>query len=410
MKRIKSGTILLTLITLNLLLFSAAAQDRPGRRGPGSMRGRDFEMTAERFERFKSNPERYEWLKQRTPPERFAQWEAGDFLSGASPAAAAEAAAQAENDAAAPKTDEQGNPIGEEKEKEGGLYLEDMTNEERAAALRLLYSGNVPDFSELEGKHSIDSENKFYANVINRRDEVLNSNAPILLRKYTKYILNKYDKDGDNKLSQEEWASIPGAQAMDLNGDLVLTEDEILYYLVRFSANRTIYNPYPPQQKQGPAAIVINQEVPKIHPLSGELKTKTPEEAESEMSEENDLADISEDDFKNMMEDSDIELENVDDPELLDVLLQETPDSTVREYAVPRQRLLGMPAWFILRDLNGDGQLTLREFAPTLSLEGIAFFGKMDADHDGYLVPDEVRAYMTRSQNTQTSQPPQNQN
>ena len=82
--------------------------------------------------------------------------------------------------------------------------------------------------------------------------------------------------------------------------------------------------------------------------------------------------------------------------ELLEILLKEDDNTQVREFTVPPEQLKGMPRWFILRDLNGDGQLTLREFAPFLSLEGVAFFGRLDLNGDGFITPDEFREFQKR--------------
>jgi hypothetical protein len=60
-------------------------------------------------------------------------------------------------------------------------------------------------------------------------------------------------------------------------------------------------------------------------------------------------------------------------------------------YHTPKEELYGVPAWFIVRDKNGDGQVSMTEFAPTLSAPSLALFGRLDKDGDGFIVPDEVR-------------------
>ena len=53
--------------------------------------------------------------------------------------------------------------------------------------------------------------------------------------------------------------------------------------------------------------------------------------------------------------------------------------------------MMDVPIWFLARDVNGDGQLTLLEFSPNLSPATIAQFGKLDSDADGLITADEVR-------------------
>ncbi len=57
----------------------------------------------------------------------------------------------------------------------------------------------------------------------------------------------------------------------------------------------------------------------------------------------------------------------------------------------PSRRLGKMPSWFLARDADGDGQLTLREFSadsPGRSRE----FEKIDRNGDGVLTPREATA------------------
>jgi len=48
-----------------------------------------------------------------------------------------------------------------------------------------------------------------------------------------------------------------------------------------------------------------------------------------------------------------------------------------------------LPSWFVTRDLNGDGQLSLAEYAPRSGSTAVASFRKLDANGDGLLTPAE---------------------
>ncbi len=60
-------------------------------------------------------------------------------------------------------------------------------------------------------------------------------------------------------------------------------------------------------------------------------------------------------------------------------------------YRSPKERLPdGLPEWFSSADADGDGQVSLHEFAPQLTEEKIAEFNKYDLNGDGFITPDEV--------------------
>jgi len=65
-----------------------------------------------------------------------------------------------------------------------------------------------------------------------------------------------------------------------------------------------------------------------------------------------------------------------------------------RKYTVSRTSLpSGLPSWFILRDADGDAQLSLAEYAQDASETSIREFTRYDRNGDGVVTPQEcVRA------------------
>ncbi len=256
--------------------------------------------------------------------------------------------------------------------------------------------GTVPNFSSPHTpSYSTQSENEFYQQMLDRRDDTLAPNAPAKLRFYSDYIMNKYDKNKDGLLQESEWKTLPGAQGIDVNGDFVLSSDEILYYLVRYSQKRTIF--YPEVSiAESRRHEVSTQGAIKLQPLSAKTKPVTKSEAKRTKTDK-ELADYNQEQVKKMLSDAEAavkENESDDDLEAAEKMLESVKPSQVREYAVSAVEIQGMPRWFILRDTNGDGQLSLREFAPGLDVESVAFFGKLDLNADGLVTPDELRSYI----------------
>lgn len=352
-----------------------------GQRGQGGQRGFSQQnvvdnMTPEIFERVK-NSQFAQSLKERVGEERWAQWESGDFSSGPTAAEAAQAA-------------QEGRPLDAE-----------MTDEEKLEADALLRTGTVPNFTPKGSRpYSLDAENEYYQRALERRDESLVTTVPLALRMYLRYVLNKYDVNGDNVLQRSEWeGKIKDAQAVDLNGDFDLDEQELLHHLVSFSKDRTIANPHGGRTITRSNIVVSNQDSePRIliRPASAAPKILTKEQARATREEEDKqvdaVANMSEEEVAEALNENNPAMESVEDEDLLGALLADMDESSRREYAVDAKLLVGLPVWFLARDLNGDAMLTLREFAPNLSNAAVAQFGKLDSNGDGYITIEEARA------------------
>ncbi len=349
--------------------------NRQGGRGPFSPEQIIQSMTAERFERMRNNPAFAERMKDMVGADRWAQWERGDFSAG-------ETAAQAAEKAAAAAAGEL-------------VEMAEMTDEEKAAAEATLNAGTVPKFNaDGEKRYSPESENEYYSQAMARRDDALVPTAPLALRFYGRYLIGKYDADSNGTLERVEWEDkLIGAQAIDLNGDWTLTDQEVLFYLARYASGRTIHNPAPKRPTYVANRVVLDEEnETRIRPASARLRRETADAAaETDKENANALAEMSDEEVIAMFVEENKALEDVEDQELLGVLLTEIDSATRREYAAPPEALKNVPVWFLARDVNGDGQLTLREFAPTLSTPAVAYFGKLDKNSDGFVVPDEAR-------------------
>lgn len=261
------------------------------------------------------------------------------------------------------------------------------------AAIRAL--GTVPQFTKA-GPNDLTDEAFFDQSIENRRDAEGVPNAALVLRRFAGHLLKKYDADGDGQLQESEWKTMPGApQAIDMNGDLVLEEYEILYYLARYAKGRTIAHPIPRPTRRFGRAIFKTDAPIMIHPLSAPIRATTLEnEEELRRIAREKPSDMSVDEFQEIVDETDKEAGTEESSELFGLLMKEMDASPAREYAASAAELQGVPRWFLLRDVNGDGQLSLREFAPTLSLDSTAFFGRLDVDRDGLVTPDEVKDFL----------------
>ena len=82
----------------------------------------------------------------------------------------------------------------------------------------------------------------------------------------------------------------------------------------------------------------------------------------------------------------------VEDEDVYQQLLKERQIPANRPYHVPLSSLRGVPAWFIILDKNGDGQISLSEFAPTLAPARVRLFNQLDKNGNGLIEAHEVRS------------------
>lgn len=386
-KRLALGVVAALSATIGLDSFDSAffgassgssavvAQENQRRGGRGFNFDPD-EVTQEQFDRLKNSP-MADRVKERVGAERWSKWESGEF--GPMPSAADEAAkAQAIADGTLEE-------------------MPDLTEEEKRDAEERLRSGTVPDFSAAGvPAYSAESEAEYYRDAMARRTDILVEAVPLALRYYARYLMNKYDTNGDGILQREEWENrLEGAQAIDLNGDFDLDDQEILFYMTRFAKDRTIFNPNPIRPNMQRRNFVLDGEVETmIRPASAAPKRFGAEEArEAQLLNDGNenLAELTDEEIRDLFTEGNPALESVDDDELLGALLTDMDESMTREYAAPPQTLQGAPVWFLARDKNGDGQLTILEFAPNLSQKSLALFGRYDVNKDDIITADEAR-------------------
>lgn len=179
---------------------------------------------------------------------------------------------------------------------------------------------------------------------------VRNAPVPRKVQRYAALLMRRYDLDrslriepGENKQA----AGIP--QEADLNGDGNITQQELAQYLANYGQGRKIrlITPYAPAETEETAPVP---------------------EASGPAFE----AELNEEEQKTAME---LELER----------------RRSLKFAVNTKRLpSGLPPWFLSRDNNGDGQLTLGEFAPNANKSAIEEFRKIDRNQDGLVTPKEL--------------------
>jgi hypothetical protein len=169
--------------------------------------------------------------------------------------------------------------------------------------------------------------------------------------RYSKRLLEKYDRDHSGSLEGAEWSAIPvEMQHADNNRDDLLTLEELTRWVADYGRSRR-------------TLLVVESDcrsprhrspVPNDHAAAG----KNPETTDKAA----------------------------------------PPARRNRKFTVPQSRLpQGLPDWFLDQDSDGDGQLTLSEFATAGDSAQKDEFAKLDLNNDGIVTAAEyVRAASTK--------------
>jgi Ca2+-binding EF-hand superfamily protein len=206
--------------------------------------------------------------------------------------------------------------------------------------------------------------------------------APVVPGKIIRYasaLMQRFNKHGGEVLEQSEWDGlIPTPQAADIDGDRKITLEELVRYLALFGKDKTIHHPQVTavneERKVDPANMKLFRSV--IPQPAAETKTDAAAEKSAEDVSDKALA----------------ENDKPIDDAVYEEIMRSNSAPAVKRYHTAPETLRGVPAWFLIRDLNGDGQISLSEFAPTLSAASLALFGKLDKNGNGFIEPDEVRS------------------
>ena len=217
--------------------------------------------------------------------------------------------------------------------------------------------------------------------------------APVPTAKISRYadaFVKKHDTNSDGILQQEEWEKLPGTpRAIDIDGDGQITRDELIRYFTDYGQGRTIHG----------TAVIDRSEPYRFDP--GTMRVFQPfwKRADSPpVVSPTETQESPNEDMEEMMKAN----EQPVDEDVYQRLLEERQIPVSRPYHVVSEQLRGVPTWFLIRDRNGDGQVSLAEFAPTLALATVKIFERLDKNGNGLIEPDEVRNSTTGTTDTTT--------
>jgi len=202
--------------------------------------------------------------------------------------------------------------------------------------------------------------------------------APAKVSRYAATVIQRYDTNDDRILQQEEWEKMPGTpQAIDLDGDQQITQDELVWYLTHYGYGRTIHR-----------TIRVDLSEPyQFDPANLRLFRPVWQWAGAPSASHTGVQESSNDEMEKIMKAN----EQPIDDDVYQRMLEERQIPAARPYHVLPETLRGVPAWFVMLDKNGDGQISLVEYVPTLVPATVRLFKRLDKNDDGFIEPNEAR-------------------
>lgn len=204
-----------------------------------------------------------------------------------------------------------------------------------------------------------------------------NGIIPASVWRYAERWAASYDADGDGRLTRRECGHLEGdANAADTNQDGLLSVEELARHIAIFGHHRKI--------RLMPAAVGGVVPLPSLLHRDGEGAKPSPTTGEAGGSRAPD-----------------------EEPaKTADRAKSDSPkQASERKYVVSPSRLpSGLPDWFLKHDRDGDGQLTLSEYAESGSTSADKEFARYDRNQDGLITPREVLG--STGETRRTKQPP----
>jgi hypothetical protein len=187
------------------------------------------------------------------------------------------------------------------------------------------------------------------------------------LVRYVKRIFDRYDRNGNSRLEQNEWSQMRGEpHRADRDGDGILQVDEFIQHVAEYGRQRKIrlLPPQPGDLVELPP-LLMPTSIGDSNVSAEELPQTPADTAETEAQSDTGIA------------------EPARKPEPEALRRRDT------KFYAPSSRIAGLPAAFLTRDRDGDGQLTLSEFAPKQDKASLDEFARYDRDSDGVVTAAE---------------------
>lgn len=192
--------------------------------------------------------------------------------------------------------------------------------------------------------------------------------VPAKVIRYAQRLIDERDGDGNGTLDRQEWGHVWGFVTSDANLDGRVTLEELVEQIALYGRYRRV-RLLPPMAEGTSDFASISNPSAQTGSSSAPSVADSPDATSTEGGEGGNSS-------------------------------AESDPLRGRKYVTPAVRLPeNLPSWFAGRDTDGDGQLSMAEFAPKPTGATLAEFSRYDRDGDGMITPREyIRAAKSSSQ------------
>lgn len=192
--------------------------------------------------------------------------------------------------------------------------------------------------------------------------------------RYAQRVVATHDANQDGRLQHSEWSTLQGEPAViDVDGDAEITVDEFALHVARFATPRRIRLLFPESPSTEDAPLLQ----PKSAPAESAAKTAAALPLPAAAGNRAEAADATSADASGAA-----------DPTAAPA--PATPRRRDLKFFVPASRLPpNLPSWFHARDKDGDGQISMAEYAESMTPAALAEFNRLDRNGDGVITAAE---------------------
>ncbi len=209
--------------------------------------------------------------------------------------------------------------------------------------------------------------------------------VPPKINRYARRLLKRYDTNGDGMIDATEQRQMQGdPTAADYDADGLISIDELAAYAADFGRHRRM-------RLTGTMVEEAVAELPSLYIPTAEREAMAAAQAAAQQAAQQ--AQVVPVALADEAGGPDAELtEGVSADEKTAETEPAQPAAnqvSSKRFVMPKSRLAGLPDWFLANDRNGDGQLTMAEYAPNSEKARLADFARQDRNKDGVLTAQE---------------------